>query len=127
MISLQVSGTFIAAYAIALIFLTGAVGLYRGRAGILRGDGGDAILHKRIRIHGNLTENAPAFALALVAAEILGLAQVWLWIAVASFVVGRVFHHVLYDDARRGAPMFLTQAPSALLGLWILSSIWLSR
>jgi len=62
---LPITFTFVSVLAILLIPLTGWVGIKRGKIGVLRGDGGDSDLFKRIRIHGNLMENAPLFALVL--------------------------------------------------------------
>ena len=123
---MPVTLTFVALYAIALVPMTGWIGLYRSKIGALRGDGGDAVLFKRIRVHGNLTENAPAFALVLAAAEWSGLAQPWLWGAVACFVVGRMLYVRLFDSAQRWLAMVFTQFPAALMGLWVLASVWLA-
>lgn len=117
---LPVSIAFAALCAIALFLLTAWVGLARGAVGVLRGDGGDALLHKRIRVHGNFVENAPIAILAVAAAEMLNAPEPWLWAAVASFVAGRVLHYLLYDSKARGLSMVLTQLPGAVLGIWIL-------
>ena len=123
MMILPVTTTFIALYAIALNVMTGWVGLYRGKIGVLRGDGGDAVLFKRMRIHGNLTENAPALALALGASEILGIAQWALWLAVISFILGRILHFKYFDDEKRGIAMVLTQLPAAILAIWAVYAV----
>lgn len=123
---LPVTFTFISLLAISLIPLTGWVGVRRDQiGGVLRGDGGDPVLFKRIRIHGNLMENAPLFALVLAAAEIAGLGSGWLWLGVATFVVGRIAHFVLYDSSKRGLAMLVTVLPGVLMGLWLLVLIWL--
>jgi hypothetical protein len=121
---LPVTFTFISVLALLLIPLTGWIGLLRGKIGVLRGDGGNAVLFKRIRIHGNLMENAPLFALVLGAAEYSGLGSNWLWLAVATFVAGRAFHYVVYDRTIRGVAMFITILPGALMALWLLEGIW---
>ena len=117
---LPITFTFISVLAICLMPLTAWIGLYRGKTRILRGDGGDAVLFKRIRVHGNLMENAPLFALVLGASETLGLGATWLWLAVASFLAGRVLHYVLYDRKTRGVAMSLTLLPGLLMGVWLL-------
>lgn len=121
--ALIVSPVFVALCALILFALTAWVGLRRGAVGILRGTGTDPVLEKRSRMHGNFIENAPITALAVLMAELLGLASLWLWIAVASFFVGRLLHFALYDHKARGAGMLLTQAPGALLGLWVIARI----
>lgn len=121
---LPVTFTFISILAVLLIPLTGWVGVRRAKVNVLRGDGGDSILFKRIRIHGNLMENAPLFALVLGAAEYAELATNWLWIAVITFVVGRIAHFILYDNTMRGLAMLVTVLPGVLMGVWLLLQIW---
>ena len=122
---LPVTFTVISVLAISLLGFASWIGLLRGKLGILRGDGGNAVLFKRIRIHGNLMENAPVFVLVLGAAESAGLGTQWLWLAVATFVAGRLLHVPLYDMKLRGAAMFLTILPGVLMGGWLLARIWL--
>ena len=121
---LPVTFSFVSVLAILLIPLTGWVGVLRGKIGVLRGDGGNPELFKRIRIHGNLMENAPLFALVLGASEYAGLGPFWLWLAVATFVAGRALHYVLYDSTMRGGAMLVTVLPGVLMGLWLLVRIW---
>lgn len=120
---LPVTFTFVSLLAILLIPFTGWVGLRRSNIGVLRGDGGDAVLFKRIRIHGNLMENAPLFVVMLGASEIAGLGPFWLWLAVVTFVAGRALHYALYDSKMRGGAMLITLLPGAIMGLWILAQI----
>jgi uncharacterized membrane protein YecN with MAPEG domain len=114
--------TFISVLAILMIPMGR---LRRDKVGTLRGDGGDPELFKRIRIHGNLMENAPLLALVMGAAEYSGLATGWLWLAVATFVAGRIAHYALFDSTKRGLAMFVTVLPSVVMGLWLLVQIWL--
>ena len=123
---LPVTFTFISLLAISLIPLTGWVGMRRDKiGGVLHGDGGDPVLFKRIRIHGNLMENAPLFSLVLGASEYAGLGSGWLCLAVATFLVGRISHYKLYDSSKRGLAMLVTVLPGVLMGLWLLALIWL--
>ena len=117
--------SFAALYAITLVPMTGWIGLYRDRIGALRGDGGDPVLYKRIRYHGNLTENAPATFMALAAAESLGLMQPWLWAAVVSFILGRVLYFIQFDKKSRALALSFTQFPAALLAIWCLYSLFI--
>ncbi len=126
MTTIPVTITFISLYAVALVILTGWIGLFRGKVGILRGHGGDAVLEKRIRYHGNLIENAPAMALVLGASESLGMTSWVLWLAVCSFVVGRVLYFQLYDLKIRALAMSLTQFPAGLLALWCIFAIYIT-
>jgi uncharacterized membrane protein YecN with MAPEG domain len=125
MSTFPVTITFIALYSIVLIPIAGWIGTYRSSINALRGDGGDPILFKRIRIHANLTENAPVMALALGASEMLGMTQWILWLAVCSFLIGRISHYKLYDCQMRAFAMLLTQLSAALLGVWCLYTLYI--
>lgn len=120
-----VSLTFIAICGMSLMPMVTAIGLYRGSINVLRGDGGDPVLFKRIRIHGNFVENAPLVALTLFGAEGLGLSAFWLWLAVASFFASRIGHYALYDRKSRGGPMTFTVFPPLALGIYILVKLWM--
>lgn len=121
--NLTITTVFIALYTISLVPLTGWVGVLRGQLNTLRGDGNDAVLEKRIRIHGNYIENAPAMALILGASELQGAPSWALWSSIFCFALGRIAHYILYDKKTRAVAMSLTQFPSALLGFWCLYSI----
>jgi len=125
-ILLPVTFTFASILAILLIPLTGWVGLRREKiGGVLRGDGDDLTLFKRIRIHGNLMENVPIFILVLASSEATGLGIVWLWIAVVTFLTGRMLHFRLFDSPKRGLATLVTLLPGALMAIWLLLKIWL--
>lgn len=121
---LPVTFTFIALGVASIFALTAWIGLRRGPLNVLRGHGGDAVLEKRIRIHGNFVENAALVALAMLAAELLGLTSGWLWAALISFYLGRVLHYAIYDRKSRAAPMILTQLPALAISIWILLRLW---
>ncbi len=115
---LPVTAIFITLYAIAIFIMVARVGLRRKAVLSLHGDKDDKELHKRIRIHGNLTETAPAFALALLIAELLGLGALWLWLAVGIFLFGRILHYHHFNSSKRGNGMLFTLLPGILLGAW---------
>jgi uncharacterized membrane protein YecN with MAPEG domain len=121
---LPVTFTAVSLLAISLIPMTGWIGLLRGKVNILRGAGENDVLFKRIRIHGNLIENAPIFLMVLATSEYLGLAQSWLWVSVATFISGRVLHFMLYDNKMRGGAMTVTLLPGVAMGIWILRLVW---
>ncbi len=121
---LPISFTFIALCASSMIFFGAWIGPLRGKLGILRGDGGDPVLQKRIRIHGNFTEYAPLFALVLVAGEVVGASAMWLWVSVGSFFVGRVIHFIRYDHNDRALGLLLTTAPALGLGIYVLIQLF---
>ena len=74
---------------IALTFLI--VRFRRGHR-VNLGDGGDAVLLKRIRMHGNLTENAPLFLILSGMLEIGGSAPLLVRIIGPVFVIARLCH-----------------------------------
>ncbi len=58
------------------------------------GDGGDEVLLKRLRVHGNFAEYAPLALLLLLIAELQG-AQPWaLYVSGASLIIGRLCHAI---------------------------------
>jgi uncharacterized protein len=89
---------FTAAAAAALAVLQMLLLLYtangRGKYKAGLGDGGNAALLTRIRMHGNLAENAPLFLILLGLVEMSGQwASFVPWIAIA-FVVVRLSHAI---------------------------------
>ena len=56
------------------------------------GDGGDAELTRRIRVHGNFVENVPLAVVLLLLLELTGVAPAWLHGFGIALVAGRVLH-----------------------------------
>jgi uncharacterized membrane protein YecN with MAPEG domain len=123
---LPVTFTFAALCAVAMMVLVSWVGLKRGALNVLRGDGGHADLFKRIRIHGNFIETAPLAILTMGAAEALGASDLWLWLALASYALGRILHVPMYDMKARAVALTFTTAPFLLLALFVLYHLWLA-
>ncbi|MEX0957545.1 MAG: MAPEG family protein [Rhizobiaceae bacterium] len=122
---LPLTFTFAALCAIAMMVLVGWVGVKRGAINVLRGDGGDPVLFKRIRIHGNFIETAPLAILCMGAAETLGAGPAWLWASLASYGAGRILHVMIYDLKSRAVALTLTTGPFLLLGVYVLYRLWL--
>ena len=77
---------------LVFIFLSFRVVGARRSERVSVGDGGNAILHKRIRVQGNCAEYAPFGLLLLALAELQGM-PVWLThIFGLLFLLGRVLH-----------------------------------
>ncbi|HTT98471.1 MAG TPA: MAPEG family protein [Rhizomicrobium sp.] len=75
-----------------LLLLYTANGRGKYQAGL--GDGGNAALLTRIRMHGNLAENAPLFLILLGLVEMSGQWPAFVpWIAIA-FVIVRLSHAI---------------------------------
>jgi uncharacterized membrane protein YecN with MAPEG domain len=101
---------------------------YRLRIGI--GDGGDAALLRKIRVHANFIEYAPLALLMLGLLELSGLAAAWLWSLGAALLLGRVMHAVGFS--RKSGYSFgrfygtaltwLVLVAMVLAGLWLLAT-----
>ena len=70
--NLPVTILFVALFALVQIPVTMAVGFRRAKTGIQFMDGGDRVLLKRMRAHGNFTETVPMALFAMAAAELSG-------------------------------------------------------
>ena len=73
-------------------FLMFRVGGQRLAKKVDLGDGGDDILLRRIRAHGNFTENAPLALIGLFALAFMNAAPLILHVLGAGFFIGRVAH-----------------------------------
>jgi uncharacterized protein len=123
----KISPLFAGFFVLLQIPLTIAVGLYRARTGIQFFDGGDTVLLRRMRAHGNFTETVPITLIAMAAAECSG-APAWLLVAGGgSLVLGRLLHYATLVRSGfgvgRAAGMVLTLLPMATFGGWALSRL----
>jgi uncharacterized membrane protein YecN with MAPEG domain len=84
---------FAAIFGILHVIFTARVGLYRGMNKISLGDGGDKVLLKRIRAHGNFTENVPIALILLLLNELNGLPEKYLLLLGSLFLLARVIHY----------------------------------
>jgi len=116
--SLQVTLVFVAIFALMQAPMTIAVGLRRLKTNIMFLDGGDQVLTRRVRAHGNFTETVPIVLLAMGAAELSGAPHLLLWIAGGAFVAGRLLHYGTVvtsgDGIGRAVGMILTLVPLLL-------------
>jgi len=94
------------------------------------GEGDNPLLLRRLRMHGNLAENAPLFLILLGLTEFSGQWPAFVpWFALA-FVVARLLHVVgLAMSAGASVPRFLGVVTTLLcdLGLAVLLAITLGR
>lgn len=63
---------------------------YSQRIGL--GDGGDALLARKIRVHGNFIENVPLALLLMALLELGGLPPPWLWAFGGVLLLARIMH-----------------------------------
>lgn len=77
-----------------LLMLALLVPISRHRHGhkIGLGDGGDAVLARKVRVHGNFIEHAPFALLMLGLLELCGLPAIWLWALGSVLLLGRIMH-----------------------------------
>jgi uncharacterized protein len=78
--------------AVSQIILATLVIRRRRMMGIGFLDGGDAVLLKRIRTHGNFTETVPLMLLQLLMLELAGLPRGWLWSLGTALLLSRSLH-----------------------------------
>jgi uncharacterized membrane protein YecN with MAPEG domain len=77
-------------------------GRWTGRVGL--GDGGQADLARRIRVHGNTTETVPMALILLLVLELTGVGATWLHGFGIALLVGRVLH--AWGLSRHGGTSF---------------------
>lgn len=125
MISLPITALFIGVFVVLQIPLTVMVAYRRARTGIQFFDGGDQILLRRMRAHGNYTETVPIVLLAMAASELTGAPAWLLWTGGLSLLVGRLMHAAILVLKGWGLPralgMILTFVPMIGFGVWCLS------
>ncbi len=90
--------TITALYAslLVLVFLALSFNIIRLRLKLKVGvgDGGQRILTKAIRAHGNFSEYIPLALILLASYELSGANTVWLHVLGATLLIGRVLHAV---------------------------------
>ena len=123
--SLQVTLVFVAMFALIQAPMTVAGGLRRLKTNIMFLDGGDQVLTRRMRAHGNFTETVPMGLLAMGAAELSGAPHMLLWIVGGGFVAGRLLHYATVvtsgDGIGRAIGMILTLAPLLIFSGYVLA------
>lgn len=77
---------------ILIVVLAGRVVAVRRSAAVSLGDGGNALLVRRIRVHGNATEHIPIGLLIMLVLELNGSSPALLHGLGATLTVGRLAH-----------------------------------
>ena len=83
---------FAGACALLQCVLSALVIVQRVRSNILFLDGGDGVLLRRMRAHGNFSETAPMALLLMLLLELAGVAPVWLVMLGSALLLGRLLH-----------------------------------
>ena len=125
---LSITLTMAAAAALLQIWHMYRCGSVRMKKGILHGDGGDTLMHRRMRAHSNFIENTPLFLILLGTVEYTFNAQwggppIWLWGVGYAFIIGRILHSIGMDaDGENKPRMFGTLlAALPLIGLSVVA------
>lgn len=120
---LPVSLTSAAMFGLLALWLAVRTGRARLKARVGHGDGGDALLARRMRAQLNFVETAPFVLALIVLIDLAGRGDGWLvWVALA-FVVGRVLHGIGMDADKAGRPRQIGTGVTllTLLGLSIVA------
>jgi uncharacterized membrane protein YecN with MAPEG domain len=92
----------VAAIALVLWFRVSSV---RSATGVSFGDGGNAVLLQRIRQHGNCLEWFAFVLILMMLAEGIGAPAMWLHVAGALLLVGRIAHPFGLTPDNAGHPL----------------------
>lgn len=90
------------------------------------GTGGDAVLRRKVRVHGNFGEYVPLALLMLALLELAAVSTTWLWTFGIALLIARVLHAVGlggssgYSVGRFAGTLltFVTLLAMAALGIW---------
>ncbi len=114
-------------FALMMVALSAPVSLRRRELQVAYGDGGDRVLGRRIRAHGNFIEYAPLMLIALAMIEITEAPPWIIWSFAVAFLLSRALHALgtLVPSARpvltRGAGMLLQHLAFVAGGIWLLT------
>ncbi|HWT11869.1 MAG TPA: MAPEG family protein [Allosphingosinicella sp.] len=99
MIILPITLTIAGAAAILHVWLSVRVSRLRRPLKIGVGDGGNEVLARRMRAHGNYAENMPILLILLGFTELATGGNLWLWGAAILFILARIAHAFGMDRA----------------------------
>jgi len=118
---------FASLHVLLMLVLLARISRHRHGQRIGLGDGGDAVLNRKIRVHGNFVEHAPIALLLLGLLELCGLPTGWLWVFGSALLLGRIMHAIGlsasggYSIGRfwGTALTWLVLLAMAIAGLWL--------
>ncbi|WP_159016231.1 MAPEG family protein [Cognatiluteimonas profundi] len=118
---------FASLHLLLLLVLVARISRHRHAHSIGLGAGGDALLARKIRVHGNFVENAPVALLVLALLELSGMPPPWLWGFGSALLLGRVMHAIGLSSTAGRSPgrlwgtvlTWLAMLAMALSGLWL--------
>ena len=104
------------------IALGATAGVYRAKAGISIGDGGDGELTRRMRRHANFVENVPLALILIAFLELRGVSGIALHALGVALVLGRAMHWFGFGEdvsnPIRGMGAGLTALTIAISSVW---------
>ncbi|HQW58876.1 MAG: MAPEG family protein [Thermomonas sp.] len=123
----KVTLLFAALHVLLMLALAVPIARHRHAHKVGLGDGGDKLLARKIRVHGNFTEYVPLALLVLALLEACGLAAAAVWGFGGVLLLGRLLHAAGlsgsggYSKGRfwGTALTWLSLLLMALAGLWI--------
>jgi uncharacterized protein len=117
-----------AAAALVNIWLSMRIGKVRHAEKVSVGDGGNEGLIRRMRAQANFIENAPLTLILVGVVELAGYGGLWLPVAGALFIVGRITHAIGMDgDFRAGRPIGMLTAQLFQLALIVVAVLIAAR
>lgn len=122
MTTLSVTLMVAAGSALINLWLSIRIGRLRHSEKVSIGDGGSEPLIRRMRAQANFVENAPFVIALILAIELTQGSSLWLWIAGAAFLVGRVLHGLGMDGGTLKVGRAIGTAVTMLLLLAL--SVW---
>ncbi len=120
---LSITPLYIALFGLLWVSLTMRAGLYRGKAKIFIGDGGDPEMLRRMRGQANFVESVPLALILLVMMEVLGASATWLHALCATLLIGRVVHYAGLTEIGPGNGRIIGML--ATLGVYLASAGWI--
>ena len=124
-IVLPVALTSAAMFGLLALWLAVRTGRARLKARVGHGDGGDALLARRMRAQLNYVETAPFVLALIVVIDLAGRGDMGLHAVSVLFVLGRIAHGIGMDADKAGLPRQIGVAVTllTLLGLSIYAAL----
>ncbi len=123
MSGLVITALFGGVYALLIIPMTVAAGLYRGKVGVLFYDGGNDTLRRILRSHGNYLEYMPVTLTLMAIAEINHASDLFLYITGVVFLLARIMHYLTLNFFDR--PIFRQISMLGTTGVILTYALWL--
>ena len=102
---LEIVPGYAAVLALFFVFLSFRVIRSRGRERVSLGDGGSALLQRRMRVHGNFAEYVPLALLLIAFFELQGGADLRVHILCLLLLLGRLVHAYGTGSAPQKMPL----------------------